>query len=234
MGADEIKAYFDSSPAELRGSINAVVDELVSEAGAKTIGFSPTGRVPANTVQAAIENVQLQLNSIALGNVPEGSITKSKLASDVHSEFSAIENKFSATTNKINETASALAAADATNKTELQNQINAHTNGINAINYALSLKTECIFGRFKGNSQPSQFIDIGFTPKAILLMTENGLMADSGSFQGGLALLNAPCIKFNGQKIFEIVANGLVCYLNTNEYIYCNDKNYTLTYIAFK
>ena len=59
MQAHELKAYFDSSPEELRQSFNRLCNALGEFTAAAKMGYTASASVPANTVQAAIENVQL-------------------------------------------------------------------------------------------------------------------------------------------------------------------------------
>ena len=63
MQPDDLKAYFDSSPEEVRQAYNGLCDTLGSAEAASGIGFQRTAAVPADTVQAAVENVQSQLDA---------------------------------------------------------------------------------------------------------------------------------------------------------------------------
>ena len=98
MQPNELKAYFDSSPEEVRQAHNSLCDALTTattqSTAAANIGFSRTAGVPADTVQAAVENVQSQLTDAVLGNIPSGSVTGDKLAQDVRDHFTTIETRF--------------------------------------------------------------------------------------------------------------------------------------------
>ena len=91
MQAHELKAYFDSSPEELRQSFNRLCNALGEFTAAAKMGYTASASVPANTVQAAIENVQKQVQDAVMGNIPSGSVDGDKLAQDVRDRFSTIE-----------------------------------------------------------------------------------------------------------------------------------------------
>jgi hypothetical protein len=55
MLAEELKAWFDASPEELKASINGVIDDLVANTGASQIGFSGSGLLSTNVAAAILE-----------------------------------------------------------------------------------------------------------------------------------------------------------------------------------
>ena len=67
MQAHELKAYCDSSPEELRQSFNRLCNALGEFTAAAKMGYTASASVPANTVQAAIENVQKQVQDAVMG-----------------------------------------------------------------------------------------------------------------------------------------------------------------------
>ena len=174
MQPDELKAYFDSSPEELRQAHNSLCDALTAPTAAANIGFAQTAGVPAGTVQAAIENVQSQVTAAIIGSIPSGSIDGDKLAQDVRDRLTAIE---AAAANETNTRAGA--------DTNLQNQINAHTSQI-------AERCTVITGYFDGNSQPVRLISLGRKPKAVYVCNQYGLVKNGSAYYGGLALENAP------------------------------------------
>lgn len=88
MTAAALKAAFDQAAENIKTAVNQMISQLESSGGAAEIGFRRSAEVPADTVQDAIENVQSQIAGVALGSIPDGSITSSKLQSD-----SITENK---------------------------------------------------------------------------------------------------------------------------------------------
>ena len=178
MQPDELKAYFDSSPEEVRQAHNSLCDALTTATTAATaaanLGFQSTAGVPADNVQDAIEDVQSQLTDAVLGNIPSGSVTNDKLAQDVRDHFTTIENAAASE-------ASTRASADSS----LQSQINTHTSQISSLTTA---KCEVVFGSYTGNGDDSQYISLGFPPKALLCAQNNGTVINGNRIQGGIIL----------------------------------------------
>ena len=90
LSAEDLKAYFDANPLQLMHAHNALTQALSGTAGAKQIGFTGTSGVSASNVQQAIEQVQQQLSDLALGSVPDGSITTAKLAASLQQQIAAV------------------------------------------------------------------------------------------------------------------------------------------------
>lgn len=153
MQPAELKAYFDSSPDELRQAHNGLCDALCATSAASSLGFQRTAGVPADTVQAAVENVQAQVTDAVLGNIPSGSVDGDKLAQDVRNRFSAIENA-----------AAAESSARQSTDSSLQSQISTLS----------ATKCELYTGTYVGNitypNSGTQQITLGFRPKAVLVM----------------------------------------------------------------
>lgn len=80
LTAAELKAKFDEAGLTIQTWIN---ETLLPAMIAANLAFAKTTDIPADTVQAAIENVQEQLKQSTVGAVPNGSINYIKLASDV-------------------------------------------------------------------------------------------------------------------------------------------------------
>ena len=226
MQPDELKAYFDSSPEELRQAHNSLCDALTAPTAAADIGFAQTAGVPAGTVQAAIDNVQSQVTAAIIGSIPSGSIDGDKLAQDVRDRLTAIET---AAANEANSRAGA--------DTNLQNQINTHTTQIAA-------KCEVCIGSYIGDDAEQRAIPLGFYPHAVLLLTSTGDTTQnlgSGGYRcyGGLALRDLPCGPRAGYPGIVLTANGFTVYNKVefeNSYIYryCNSANLAYYYIAFR
>ena len=216
MQPDELKAYFDSSPEELRQAHNSLCDALTAPTAAANIGFAQTAGVPAGTVQAAIENVQSQVTAAIIGSIPSGSIDGDKLAQDVRDRLTAIETAAANETNT-------RAGAD----TNLQNQINTHTAQLSSLT---SGKCEIYCGTYTGNGAAQQDIYLGFAPKAVFILY-NGTQTGSYEICGGLAIAGSPLI-INNQNCIVPSATGFSVYQNT--YVTTNMKNGLFYYLAFK
>lgn len=80
MTASVFKATFDKAGMLAKTAINKLIAALGASTAAGNIGFARSTGVPADTVQGAIENVQSQIAGVALGSIPDGSITAQQLA----------------------------------------------------------------------------------------------------------------------------------------------------------
>jgi hypothetical protein len=99
-----------------------------------------------------------------------------------------------------------------------------------------------VTGSYTGNGAESRFINLGFTPSAVLLYSKDGLTRDDTAFGGGLALSNNDCRIKNSKgefPIVSIVSNGFNVYDNSKDesvsyYICSNQNNETFMYIAYR
>ena len=80
MTASALKATFDKAGMLAKTAINKLIAALGASTAAGNIGFARSTEVPADNVQGAIENVQSQIAGVALGSIPDGSITAQQLA----------------------------------------------------------------------------------------------------------------------------------------------------------
>ena len=80
MTASAFKATFDKAGTLAKTAINKLIAALGASTAAGNIGFARSTEVPADNVQDAIENVQSQIAGVALGSIPDGSITAQQLA----------------------------------------------------------------------------------------------------------------------------------------------------------
>ncbi|WP_125115627.1 hypothetical protein [Agathobaculum sp. Marseille-P7918] len=227
MQPQELKAYFDSSPEELRQAHNGLCDALCASDAAAGLGFARSAGVPADTVQAAVENVQQQVRDAVVGSIPSGSVDGDKLAQDVRDRFAAIE---SAAANE----ASARASADS----QMQSLLSTHTSQI-------AQKCEVYIGTYTGDGSEERTIPLGFTPKAVLLMTTCGYSAFEFGFAkymyGGFATANVP-VQFSYEDsiytVVKIVNNGFQVFKGSTDdgknYVQSNLNSYQFVYLAFK
>ena len=225
MQPQELKAYFDSSPEELRQAHNGLCDALCASDAAAGLGFARSAGVPADTVQAAVENVQQQVRDAVVGNIPSGSVDGDKLAQDVRDRFAAIE---SAAANE----ASARASADS----QMQSLLSTHTTQIAA-------KCEVYIGTYTGDGREERTISLGFTPKAVLLFNEHGQVHDTddgfNKVYGGLCLQDHPVQYIVNQEPFlisGIVNNGFQVGYGYRSLIYncTNSENTQYFFLAIK
>ena len=210
MQPDELKAYFDSSPEQLRQAHNGLCDALTEAtsgtSAASGLGFQRTAGVPADNVQAAVENVQAQLDAAVMGNIPSGSVDGDKLAQDVRDRFIAIENA-----------AKSEASARASKDSNLQSQIDTHTSQISSLT---ATKCELYYGSYVGDGIASRFISLPFTPKAVICADNLGQISRLNRPSGSIALpgtVGGLTIQPNGVQIVQDSDNFL---LNTYQTTY--------------
>ena len=86
LSAAQLKAKFDEGVLALQTYINTV---LIPALIASNVSFTPTAAVDAETVQAAIENVQAQLAGISAGTIPNNTIGMEKLTKTVQNAIAS-------------------------------------------------------------------------------------------------------------------------------------------------
>ena len=219
MQPNELKAYFDSSPEEIRQAHNGLCDALTeatsSTSAAAGLGFQRTAGVPADNVQAAVENVQQQLDAAVMGNIPSGSVTGDKLAQDVRDRFAAIESA-----------AASEASTRSSGDSNLQSQINTHTSQI-------ASKCEFVTGTYTGDNTVERTIPLGFTPSLVFVISKSGYMMNGAIRCGGMGLRNfdtssgGVCICDGGFKVYHREYDYTYSNLSSSEYN-------PFAYIAFK
>lgn len=98
-----------------------------------------------------------------------------------------------------------------------------------------------IIGTYTGDDAESQFINLGFTPSAVLVMTKDGATKNgTGSnvgYYGGLVIEGYECKASGGYKILEIADNGFNVFYNSSKSVWANantSSNNPFKYIAFK
>lgn len=213
MQAAELKTYFDSSPEELRQALNRLCDALGEFSAAAKLGYTASAGVPAQTVQDAIENVQKQVRDASVGKLPSGCVDGDKLAQDVRDRFTSIATS-------VNQEAAAREKADTALQ---QNQV--------AMASTLALKAEVTAAAYVGDGQTKRAFNLGFQPKAVILMREGHYTHYSNTIYGGIATQDKP-IAYIDRNALAITENGFEvlqmagCMLNQDTCSY--------TYVAFK
>jgi len=94
---------------------------------------------------------------------------------------------------------------------------------------ALDASVRIVFGSYVGDRQATRFIDLGATPRAVLLMGANGNTEDS---DGGLAFPEIPAVS-GRYTILSVEEGGFNVYFHSSPTIEANNSNYAHHYIAF-
>ena len=93
---------------------------------------------------------------------------------------------------------------------------------------ALENRVEVIVGSYTGDGTATRTINLGFTPKAVLLEHSSGMRMGSNNIAfGGLALLDAPA------RGFQIVDGGFSVQYNSG-FVHTNNNGEVYRYLAFK
>lgn len=219
MQPAELKAYFDSSPEELRQAHNGLCDALYATSAASSLGFQRTAGVPADTVQAAVENVQAQVTDAVLGNIPSGSVDGDKLAQDVRNHFSAIESA---------------AAAESSARQSIDSNLQSQISTLSAT------KCELYTGTYVGDGAATRTINLGFRPKAVLVMYRGFLLEMEFNYWhycslGGIAIEGwsntGISLTSNGFQVQQNLSPNSETGMTS---IRVNTSGYTYVYLAFK
>lgn len=119
--------------------------------------------------------------------------------------------------------------------TALKSEATARQSAVNTLNAALAKKSEVVMGAYTPNNAEERFIDLGFTPKAVLVLgstgetgyINNGMMV----VKGGLAL---PGHNLN-DTLMEITTNGFIVrnFLEGSGMLYLNYGEVKY-YLAFR
>ena len=148
-----------------------------------------------------------------MGQLPSGCVDGDKLAQDVRDRFTSIATS-------VNQEAAAREKADTALQ---QNQV--------AMASTLALKAEVTAAAYVGDGQTKRAFDLGFQPKAVILMREGHYTHYSNTIYGGIATQDKP-IAYSDRNALAITENGFEvlqmagCMLNQDTCSY--------TYVAFK
>lgn len=96
-----------------------------------------------------------------------------------------------------------------------------------------------VTGTYTGDGTDSRLISLGFQPKALLVMIEEGYSARpyTDDYYGGLALPGKPvCLQtsYGTNYILTIESKGFRVYYNRDRYILSNQKDTNYYYLAWK
>ena len=101
---------------------------------------------------------------------------------------------------------------------------------MSAIDTALAVKCEVVFGSYSGNAEFPRTIELGFRPRAVLIMTERGITYSSSTY-GGLFGTDKALVQ-NGVPYAQVSATGFKLFSGTGNCT--NMSGIAYHYIAFK
>ena len=166
-------------------------------------------RQALNRVCADGKTLEERMESLVIGAYG-GTVTREMLAQELQQEIagkaeqSALSGSF---TDSMQSTVEAMNAADA--------ETNARVDQL------------FVFGTYEGDGETSQFISLGFTPRAVLICRTDGAFSQANLIYGGLATAASPA------KTVEITENGFNV-LSSSSLYNGNNPMYTFKYIALR
>ena len=87
-------------------------------------------------------------------------------------------------------------------------------------------KSELVTGSYTGDGEASRTIELGFSPKAVLLASGSGPINYNSSRYGGLAL--------EGAEVLRVVTGGFQVFYDYDEEVFSNVDRYRYHYLALR
>ena len=115
----------------------------------------------------------------------------------------------------------------------------ATTAALEALSKKLASMPCLVTGTYTGDGTDSRLISLGFQPKALLVMIEEGYSARpyTDDYYGGLALPGKPVYlqtSYGTNYILTIESKGFRVYYNRDRYILSNQQDTNYYYLAWK
>ena len=115
----------------------------------------------------------------------------------------------------------------------------ATTAALETVSKKLAAMPCLVTGTYTGDGTDSRLISLGFQPKALLVMIEEGYSARpyTDDYYGGLALPGKPvCLQtsYGTNYILTIESKGFRVYYNHDKYVFSNQKDTNYHYLAWK
>jgi hypothetical protein len=226
---EQLKTAFDSSAVGLKADLNGLMTELESTDAATDIGASPltAGDTTGANVQAKLEKLQEELQNVALGDIPDGTITTAKL-DDTLAALIALKDG----TEQANLNADKLGGLRLAQIIALINS-KGHVRGSFTVDYT-------------NNPDGNYTLDLGFNPSFVIFIRENASYANVMGFpMFGIAIGNETntqykCLYYDAGASSHIKSNeptatreGIVLKGFTTK---SGDTTYThnMRYVAFR
>ncbi len=102
---------------------------------------------------------------------------------------------------------------------------------MNKIETELDGCSRLVFGTYKGDGERTQKIDLGFTPKALMIVDDTGTMGNANRIYGGLVFSDT--VLRSDIPPATIEENGFTVYQGGNSWQCTNESNRGYYYIAF-
>lgn len=94
------------------------------------------------------------------------------------------------------------------------------------------LSLETVKGSYTGNGMTTRTIELGFTPSAVFVCKNDGILNDGTTIYGGLAVTGSPVVSSDSINAVAIAENGFTVARNAG--VNTNMSVTTYNYVAFK
>ena len=163
--------------------------------------------------------------------LPDDQVLRTDFNEDNAKIDSALKDLAAAQAEKADQTALDALAAEVAKK--------ATTAALEALSKKLASMPCLVTGTYTGDGAESRLISLGFQPKALLVMTDEGYSARpyTDDYYGGLALPGKPvCLKtvYGTDYILTVESQGFRVYYNKSKYVFSNQKEFNYHYLAWK
>ena len=98
----------------------------------------------------------------------------------------------------------------------------------------IAQKCQVYVGTYTGTGVSSRTINIGFTPKAVLIIAGGITLSNTAGSFGALAVTGRAAQRAGNLIVAQIVTNGFNVYYNENNDIFLNQSGSTYHYIALR
>ena len=220
LAPDALKAWFDSAPEQLRQALNRVcadgktLEERMESLVIGAYGGTVTREMLAQELQQEIAGKAEQSAVQASLSALSGSFTDS-MQSTVEVVAGGLAREFVSHVQAMRKEAD----FEVTQRIVVTVQADAETNA--------RVDQLFVFGTYEGDGETSQFISLGFTPRAVLICRTDGAFSQANLIYGGLATAASPA------KTVEIAENGFNV-LSSSSLYNGNNPMYTFKYIALR
>lgn len=115
----------------------------------------------------------------------------------------------------------------------------ARAGAISSLQTALGKKPEVAVGTYTGDSTKGRAIDLGFRPRAVVVLSSDGRLNSTYGYYGGLAVTGGP-VSVKDNEVIALTATGFqvshttASHANYTEYFTANDKSKVYHYLAVK
>lgn len=163
--------------------------------------------------------------------LPDDQVKRTDFNEDNAKIDSALKDLAAAQAEKADQTALDALAAEVAKK--------ATTAALEALSKKLASMPCLVTGTYTGDGTDSRLISLGFQPKALLVMIEEGYPAIpyTDDYYGGLALPGKPvCLQtsYGTNYILTIESKGFRVYYNNSRHTISNQKEANYYYLAWK